>query len=42
MQHTLGHEDVSTTEAFYGHYDLTDLEAAMEKFARRSRGKHPK
>ena len=32
----LGHSDIHTTEAFYGHYDLTDLEAAMEAFARRS------
>ena len=28
------HEDIQTTEAYYGHYDLTDLEAAMEKFAK--------
>jgi len=41
VQHTLGHEDVSTTEAFYGHYDLTDLEKAMERFARRGRRKYP-
>ena len=30
----LGHADIHTTEAFYGHYDLSDLEAAMEAFAR--------
>ena len=34
VQHMLGHADIHTTEAFYGHYDLTDLERAMEKFAR--------
>ena len=34
VQRMLGHSDVHTTEAFYGHYDLSDLEAAMERFAR--------
>ena len=33
-QHALGHSDPSTTEAIYGHYDLSDLERAMEAFAR--------
>ena len=37
----LGHEDVSTTEQFYGHYDLGDLERAMEQFARRGQDKDP-
>jgi integrase/recombinase XerD len=35
VQRMLGHADIHTTEAFYGHYDLSDLEAAMEAFARR-------
>ena len=35
VQRMLGHEDIHTTEAYYGHYDLSDLEEAMEKFARR-------
>ena len=35
VQHMLGHEDIHTTEAYYGHYDLTDLERAMEAFASR-------
>ena len=35
VQRMLGHSDIHTTEAFYGHYDLTDLEVAMEAFARR-------
>ena len=30
----LGHSDVSTTERFYGHYDLSDLEQAMEHFSK--------
>jgi integrase/recombinase XerD len=33
VQRMLGHADVHTTEAFYGHYDLSDLEKAMEAFA---------
>jgi integrase/recombinase XerC len=33
-QHALGHSDPSTTEAIYGHYDVADLERAMEAFAR--------
>ena len=40
VQRMLGHSDIHTTEAFYGHYDLSDLEAAMETFARRG-GKDP-
>jgi integrase/recombinase XerD len=32
VQHMLGHEDIATTEAYYGHYDLTDLETAMEQY----------
>jgi integrase len=35
VQHMLGHEDIHTTEACYGHYDLSDLERAMESFASR-------
>ena len=35
VQHMLGHEDIHTTEAYYGHYDLSDLERAMEQFASR-------
>lgn len=37
VQHMLGHEDVSTTEEYYGHYDLTDLARAMDAFARERR-----
>ena len=33
----LGHSDLSTTAAIYGHYDLSDLEHAMDALAR-SRG----
>jgi integrase len=29
----VGHSDLSTTASIYGHYDLTDLEHAMEAFA---------
>ena len=35
VQHMVGHEDIHTTEAYYGHYDLSDLERAMEQFASR-------
>jgi integrase len=35
VQRMLGHSDIHTTEEFYGHYDLSDLEAAMEAFAKR-------
>ena len=35
VQHMLGHQDIHTTEAYYGHYDLSDLERAMEQFASR-------
>ena len=35
VQRMLGHDDIHTTEAYYGHYDLGDLEAAMEEFARK-------
>jgi site-specific recombinase XerD len=38
VQRMLGHSDIHTTEAFHGHYDLTDLEAAMEAFPRRDAG----
>ena len=37
VQRMLGHSDIHTTEAFYGHYDLSDLEQAMEAFAKRER-----
>ncbi len=30
----LGHSDLNTTLAIYGHQDQTDLEAAMETYAR--------
>ena len=33
----LGHSDISTTAAIYGHYDLSDLERAMEALARSRR-----
>ena len=38
VQRMLGHSDIHTTEALYGHYDLSDLEAAMEAFANRDAG----
>lgn len=34
VQHMLGHADIHTTEEYYGHYDLTDLERAMDAFTR--------
>jgi integrase len=34
VQHLLGHSDPSTTIALYGHYDQSDLERAMEAFAK--------
>jgi len=40
VQHMLGHEDIHTTEAYYGHYDLSDLERAMDAFAK-SRNNDP-
>jgi integrase len=33
----LGHSDLSTTASIYGHYDLSDLERAMEALARSRR-----
>lgn len=33
----LGHSDLATTAAIYGHYDLSDLERAMEALARARR-----
>ncbi len=32
-----GHSDLSTTASIYGHYDLSDLERAMEAYARAQR-----
>lgn len=37
VQRMLGHSDSRTTEQFYGHYDLSDLERAMERFAEERR-----
>ena len=38
----LGHSDLSTTAAIYGHYDLSDLERAMDALARaRREGEEP-
>ena len=34
VQHMLGHPDIRTTEESYGHYDLSDLEQAMEQFSK--------
>lgn len=31
--HALGHSDLSTTLGIYGHFDMTDLEQAMERYA---------
>ena len=42
VQRMLGHSDIHTTEAFYGHYDLSDLEVAMEAFARRDAAPRPR
>lgn len=36
VQRMLGHKHIDTTEQYYGHYDLSDLEAAMERHARRN------
>ena len=33
----LGHSDLSTTAAIYGHYDLNDLERAMDALAKARR-----
>jgi integrase len=33
----LGHSDLSTTASIYGHYDLSDLEKAMEALAKARR-----
>ena len=33
----LGHSDLSTTAAIYGHYGLSDLERAMEALAKARR-----
>jgi integrase len=33
----LGHSDLSTTASIYGHYDLSDLENAMEALAQSRR-----
>jgi integrase len=41
VQHMLGPEDIHTTEAYYGHYDLSDLERAMGRFTSR-RSNDPK
>jgi len=37
VQHILGHSDPNTTERYYGHYDLSDLEQAMEQFTKKRR-----
>ena len=37
VQHLLGHSDPSTTAGIYGHYDQSDLERAMEAFAKTKR-----
>lgn len=37
----LGHSDLSTTASIYGHYDLSDLERAMEALARARREEEP-
>jgi integrase/recombinase XerD len=37
VQHLLGHSDPSTTAGIYGHYDQSDLERAMEAFAKAKR-----
>jgi hypothetical protein len=34
----LGHSDLSTTASIYGHYELSDLERAMEALAKARRG----
>ena len=31
--HALGHSDLSTTLGIYGHFDMSDLEQAMERYA---------
>ena len=37
----LGRSDLSTTASIYGHYDLSDLERAMEALARARREDEP-
>jgi integrase len=37
----LGHSDLSTTASIYGHYDLSDLENAMEALARSRQREEP-
>jgi integrase len=32
--HALGHSDLTTTLGIYGHFDASDLETAMESYAR--------
>jgi integrase len=32
--HMLGHSDISTTLAIYGHYEDEDLESAMDSYGR--------
>lgn len=39
--HALGHSDLSTTLGIYGHFDMSDLEQAMERYADWASGVSP-